>query len=172
MNIFVIFLLLIIIFNLKIKISICFKLNNFDAFFVIKVGYIKFTRKGTLVKRKKKYIEKNKFSKFIKKKVFNKDKMLKLIKVIEIDNLNLNILVGSPFMFFTIFAVPILGTFFELVKTIPFKKIKRYYYNILPNYDEFKLRLEGEIIGKIRIIDLVKFMLPFRLKLSNRIKVC
>ena len=58
MNIFVIFLLLIItLLMLKIKLSVYFKFDNFESYIKIQGKFIKFKKKGTLIKRKKKDIK-------------------------------------------------------------------------------------------------------------------
>lgn len=157
MNIFVIFLLLIIILlSLKIKISIYFKFDNFESYFKVKIGFINFERKGTLVMRKKKYIIKKRFTKFIKDKTISKEDILLLFKYMEIEKLNINVLIGAILLFPTIFSVPFFATLLEYVRMIPFKRLDNFRYYILPVYDELKLFAEVDTIIKVRILDFVK----------------
>ena len=100
MNILAIFLLLIfIILFLKIKISIYFKFENLESYTFIKVCRIKFKRKGTLVKRKKKYIVPKKITTFLKNKKLDKKTFASFLKYIEVEKLNINIILGIPFIF-------------------------------------------------------------------------
>ena len=155
MNIFAIFLLFIVVFLFfKLKISIYFKLDNFDTFIKIKCGFIEFKRKGSFVKRKRKYqamINKTKKS----KAKFHIKKPKDILKYIEINKLDINLALGTPFMFLTVFSVPVLATLFEGIKAMPFKKLENYSYFILPNYDEFKLFSEVHVVFKIRIFNVI-----------------
>ena len=157
MNIFVIFLLLIIsVLFFKVKISIYFKFDNFNSYLKVKIGAKEFERNGTLVMRKKKYIVKKEITKIIEKKVISKEDLILFFKSLEIEKLNINVLVGVILLFPTIFSVPILATLFEYIKTIPLKKLKNFNYCILPVYDNLKFFLEVDTVIKVRIFDLIK----------------
>lgn len=157
MNIFAIFLLLIIsVLFLKIKISIYFKFDNFESKIIVKIFGKEIERNGSLVMRKKKYVVKNKITRIFEKKIIKKEDVFSFIKYVEIEKLNIKVSIGALFLFPTIFAVPILATFFESIRRVPFKKLGNYNYSILPIYDKFNLLFEVETIIKIRIIDFIK----------------
>ena len=79
---------------------------------------IKFKRKGTLVKRKKKYIVPKKITNFLKNKKLDKKTFASFFKYIEVEKLNINLQLGTPFIFPSILSVPVLSTFLELIKVI------------------------------------------------------
>ena len=158
MNIFAIFLILIIsLLFFKIKISIYFKFDNFESKVKVKIFRKEIERNGSLVMRKKKYVVKNKITKIIEKKIIKKEDAISLIKYIEIKKFNINVLIGALFLFPTVFSVPILATFFEYVRNVPFKKLEDYNYTILPIYDKLKLSFEVDAIVKVRIIDFIRW---------------
>lgn len=147
----IIILLGIILLSLKLKISIYLKIENFDTFVKLKIGFIEIKRKGTLVKRKRKYQIKNS-----KKKVkFNFANLKKMLKYIEVNKLNINLILGTPFLLFNVFAVPFMASILELVRMVQFKKLKSYSYTVLPNYNEFRLFSEVEAVLKIRAFHIV-----------------
>lgn len=158
MNIFVIFLLLIIILlMLKIKLSVYFKFDNFESCIKIQGKFINIKRKGNLIKRNKKYIIENKRKKQEKNKDLDIKKLKLYLKHIEVENLNINLYSGVISLFPTIYSIPIFSTILEYIKTLPFKKLKNYKYEVIPIYDELKLAIEADGIVKIRLVDLLKF---------------
>lgn len=162
MNIFVIFLLLIfILLMLKIKLSIYFKFDNFETYIRIKGRFINFERKGSLILRKKKYILEKRFNRFIKNKSIDKEKLMSILKYVEVDKLNINLLFGAILLLPTIFSAPVFSVLLEYIKIAPFKKLKQYNYNVMPIYDKPKLFFEIEAIVYIRIVDLIRIRINF-----------
>lgn len=160
MSIFAIFLLLIIVLlMLKIKLFIYFRFDNFESYIKVKGKFINFKRKGTLIKRKKKYIIEKKITKFIKNKDIDIKKIKPILKYIEVDKLNINVVSGAILLFPTIFSVSFFSTILEYIKILPFKKLKNYKYTVIPFYEELKFNLEIDMVIKVRILYLIKIVI-------------
>lgn len=152
--IFIIILLICFLLSLKLKISLYVKFDNFDVLVKTKILFKTIERKGALVNRKRKHqIRYNPQRK--NKQKFNFKNINKIVKHMEIDKLNINSIVGTQIMFFTVFSVPVLSTILEMVKGVPFKKLENYSYVIMPNYNEFKLFVELNAVLKVRVFDLI-----------------
>ena len=165
MNIFAIFLLLIIVFLLyKIELNIYFKLDNFESYFKIRILRKEIKRKGSLLVRKKKYVLKNVITKFIEKKIIKKEDLKLLLNCFEIEKLNINMIIGLIYLYPTILSIPLASTAFEYVKTLRFKEFKNYKYIVIPAYDKLCLQLEVDTVIRIRILDLLKYSFKIGIK--------
>ncbi len=161
MNILILLIILIcLLLSLKLKISLYFRLDNLNIYFDINTHFIKIKRKGNLVKKKRKHVIQNSSKKDSKIKDFTQNisftELNSFLKYIEIEKLNIDIIIGLILLFPTIFAIPILSTFIDIIKFIPFKKLNNFNYSIMPKYEELQLNLEVQSVIKIRIFDIMK----------------
>lgn len=172
MSILLFFIILIgIVLNLKIKLHIFFKFDNFDSYFRLKILRKEIKYKGKFEIRKKKNNKKNKQTRIITKnfRKIDLNSIKKFLKYVEVDKLNINVLIGLFLIFPTVFSVPIVSFILDCIKLIQFKNLKEFKYEVMPKYDEIKLYVEIDTILKMRIID-VFVLLPKMISLyfNNR----
>lgn len=152
MNIFIIIILILIIILLaKITIDVIIEIDGINLFVNIKIGFLKFTKKVSLIPKNKK---KNSAQK--KKKISFKT-IKYILRYIELDNFEAKIKIGLLFLFPTIFSIPIIAILIEQLRYLPFKKIRKFSYEVLPIYEEVKLIARLKFRFKIRILDIFRF---------------
>lgn len=146
MKIFVIFLLIIgNLIGIKNKVHVHIKIHNFKVYIEIKGKFINIKKEETIRKDKTKKVD------------IELKNILKVLKNVEIEKLNIKVLFGAIFLLPTVFAVPIISSLLEYIKILPFKKLENYKYTVTPTYNEPKLIFELDLIMKIRVFDLVKY---------------
>ena len=138
-----------------------------DIYFKIRIFGIEIKRKGSLVKRKSKFLIKNNQTDKEKVKRKNKKKFIKeinfndmkeILKYIEIEKLDIKILIGVIFLFPTVLLVPMISMLLENIKKLPLKKFKNFKYEVMPAYDNLKLDIRMDSKIKIRIFDIIKIV--------------
>ena len=158
MMIIFIILTFLILMKIKFKIFIYFEIKNLDSFFSFRIGFIKFKRNGKLIAKKKNLKEKS------KNKLFKID-FVKILKYAEIKKVNININIGTPFIFFNIYLIPFLTILLEYIKMI--KKINTYSYNVNSNFNEFNIYLKGECILKTNLLNILIYALKIPKKVQR-----
>lgn len=152
------FIVLIIIFLslifLKIKLHVNIVIGNLKIYVKVKVFKKEFKIKFILKKKenRKSNNESNKNRKKIKLKnnVENKLSLIKdIAEVIEIDSLKLNVLIGTPFVFLTIFASQVVNILIPYCFRLPFKQKKNISYKTLASYNDFELKVKLNTIISI-----------------------
>lgn len=152
------FIVLIIIFLslifLKLKLHVNIVIDNLKIYVKVKVFKKEFKIKFILKKKenRKSNNESNKNRKKIKLKnnVENKLSLIKdIAEVIEIDSLKLNVLIGTPFVFLTIFASQVVNILIPYCFRLPFKQKKNISYKTLASYNDFELKVKLNIIISI-----------------------
>lgn len=152
------FIVLIIIFLslifLKIKLHVNIVIDNLKIYVKVKVFKKEFKIKFILKKKenRKSNNESNKNRKKIKLKnnVENKLSLIKdIAEVIEIDSLKLNVLIGTPFVFLTIFASQVVNILIPYCFRLPFKQKKNISYKTLASYNDFELKVKLNTIISI-----------------------
>ncbi len=139
---------------LKIKIHISVVIDNLKAYVKIKIFKKEFKIKFIL-KKKESQKSNNDSNKNIKKiRLKNNDEnKLSLIKniveMIEIDSLELNVLIGTPFVFLTIFASQLMNILIPFCFRLPFKQKKNISYKTLASYKDFELKAKLNTIISI-----------------------
>ncbi len=170
MNILIwLLLLILILLSLKLKISIGIALRSLDVFFRVKILW--FSKKGKLVltshknkvvktKKKEKTKKKNTKSQMLQKE------SIKFLQYVEIEKLDIHTQIGLLLLFPTIFSVPIMATLLDSIKWVPFKKIKNFHYQVLPEYDKLTFHIAVDTVIKIRILDILK--IAFQMMISRQ----
>ncbi len=152
------FIVLIIIFLslifLKLKLHVNIVIDNLKIYVKVKVFKKEFKIKFILKKKenRKSNNESNKNRKKIKLKnnVENKLSLIKdIAEVIEIDSLKLNVLIGTPFVFLTIFASQVVNILIPYCFRLPFKQKKNISYKTLASYNDFELKVKLNTIISI-----------------------
>ncbi len=152
------FIVLIIIFLslifLKIKLHVNIVIDNLKIYVKVKVFKKEFKIKFILKKKenRKSNNESNKNRKKIKLKnnVENKLSLIKdIAEVIEFDSLKLNVLIGTPFVFLTIFASQVVNILIPYCFRLPFKQKKNISYKTLVSYNDFELKVKLNTIISI-----------------------
>ena len=154
------FIVLIIIFLsiifLKIKLHVNIVIDNLKIYVKVKVFKkefkIKFILKKKENRKSKNKSKSNKNRKKIKLKnnVENKLSLIKdIAEVIEIDSLKLNVLIGTPFVFLTIFASQVVNILIPYCFRLPFKQKKNISYKTLASYNDFELKVKLNTIISI-----------------------
>lgn len=152
------FIVLIIIFLslifLKIKLHVNIVIDNLKIYVKVEVFKKEFKIKFILKKKenRKSNNKSNKNRKKIKLKnnVENKLSLIKdIAEVIEIDSLKLNVLIGTPFVFLTIFASQVVNILIPYCFRLPFKQKKNISYKTLASYNDFELKVKLNIIISI-----------------------
>ena len=152
------FIVLTIIFHslifLKIKLHVNIVIDNLKIYVKVKVFKKEFKIKFILKKKenRKSNNKSNKNRKNIKLKnnVENKLSLIKdIAEVIEIDSLKLNVLIGTPFVFLTIFASQVVNILIPYCFRLPFKQKKNISYKTLASYNDFELKVKLNVIISI-----------------------
>ena len=140
----IIFLLffIILLFLLLIKIRICFSIevNNLDMKINMQIFNKNFGGK-LLLKKIEPYS--NLKRSVIKKKKFNFQDMQDVLNIVEIQNLNINIVAGTPFISFTVFVIEILNILVPSIYSSVIKNKKGFHFSIIPNYKDFVFSLKA-----------------------------
>ena len=139
---------------LKIKLHVNIVIDNLKIYVKVKVFKKEFKIKFILKKKenRKSNNKSNKNRKKIKLKnnVENKLSLIKdIAEVIEIDSLKLNVLIGTPFVFLTIFASQVVNILIPYCFRLPFKQKKNISYKTLASYNDFELKVKLNTIISI-----------------------
>lgn len=151
---------------LKVKIHIRIVVDNLKIY--VKVRVFKKEFKGKFVLRKKEIRrsgdDSNKLKKAIRLKNDNENK-LSLVKniaeVIEIHNLELNVLIGTPFVFLTILASQVINILIPFCLNLPFKEKKNINYKTLASYKDFELKANLDVVISITLYELFLIFLKY-----------
>ena len=139
---------------MKIKLHVNIVIENLKIYVKVKVFKKEFKIKFILKKKenRKSNNKSNKNRKNIKLKnnVENKLSLIKdIAEVIEIDSLKLNVLIGTPFVFLTIFASQVVNILIPYCFRLPFKQKKNISYKTLASYNDFELKVKLNVIISI-----------------------
>lgn len=139
---------------LKIKLHVNIVIDKLKIYVKVKVFKKEFKIKFILKKKenRKSNNKSNKNRKKIKLKnnVENKLSLIKdIAEVIEIDSLKLNVLIGTPFVFLTIFASQVVNILIPYCFRLPFKQKKNISYKTLASYNDFELKVKLNVIISI-----------------------
>lgn len=143
------FIILILI-NINVNVFILIEINNFDIFLNFKVLFIE-------IKKSKKLIPKKE-----KKSLESKEKRLKIdlkkiLKYSKMQKINMDISLGTPFLFVNTYLVPIISIILENIKLKYFKDIDKYSYKITPDYENFLFSFKGEFLLKTSLVKFIKY---------------
>lgn len=163
----IIIFIVISILILKIKIKVNIENYGMNTFVKLKIGAVEINRNGRVIGRRKKC---NK-SKSRKKKI-SANEIKQIMKNVELTSFDASLKVGLLFLFPTVFSIPILSTFLECLKKLPFKKIGYYKYVILPEYDKLMFDTNVNIVLKIRAFDLLKVVIKHKISNMNDVNKC
>ena len=156
----IIFLCLIFIFflftaNLKMPITFNLKIANEDINFYYKMFF------------KERHI-KNKVTDFIKSgsAEFDKEVLLDVSEVIDIEEFKTNVIIGTPFIHVTNVGVLFLSYVIPTLYRLPFRKKEGLYFKVIPEY--YKWNFKVDVVGNIRV-SLISALVIFY-KVKRRIK--
>lgn len=158
MKVLIIFFIVLVILFLIIlfsKFKICFDIaiNDFEISF--KIIFFKKEFKGRFLLKKVNKISKiNNANKKKRIQLKNKEENIKyiledVVSILEINKLNIDIILGTPFIGLTIFLLQIINVLIPSSFCLPFKSKKNLSYKVVPQYNKFKLR--ANICGEIKI---------------------
>ncbi len=139
---------------LKIKIHISVVIDNLKAYIKIKIFKKEFKIKFILKKKEsqKSNNESNKNRKKIRLKNNDENKLSlikNIVEMVEIDSLELNVLIGTPFVFLTIFVSQLMNILIPFCFRLPFKQKKNISYKTLASYKDFELKVKLNTIISI-----------------------
>ena len=154
----IIIFIVISILILKIKIKVNIENYGMNTFVKLKIGVIGRRKKCNKSKSRKKKISANEIK--------------QIMKNVELTSFDASLKVGLLFLFPTVFSIPILSTFLECLKKLPFKKIGYYKYVILPEYDKLMFDTNVNIVLKIRVFDLLKVVIKHKISNMNDVNKC
>jgi len=184
--IIIVLALILALFALKIKINIqrlskhkkSFKID-FDInmaiylFDFIKIFSISFKQDGIKFLIFKFSYNKIKINKN-KMRNIKKDLVIKIFKNLKIENLNLNIVLGTENMSITVFSIFVVSALLSILPLVKKEQIdtKKYNYNIVPAYNENVLNFDISAKFSIRLLQLLKILFKkrkneFSKKLTN-----
>lgn len=164
----IIIFIVISILILKIKIKVNIESHGMNTFFKLKVGLVEIKKNGRVIgKRKKRNNSNGK-----KKKKISANEIKQIMKNVELTSFDASLKVGLLFLFPTVFSIPILSTFLECLKKLPFKKIGYYKYVILPEYDKLMFDTNVNIVLKIKVFDLLKVVIKHKISNMNDVNKC
>lgn len=146
--IFAILFLISIFFKIKVLFSI--EVDNLQINTNIKVFGKKFSGKFLLKKQSKTVVKINSSKKKIRLKDTKKNKfdiIKDIVGLIEIKRLDIAALVGTPFIGLTVFLTQLFNIVIPSLYTLPFRKKEKMRFKVMPDYKEFKVRINvsGEI---------------------------
>ena len=144
---FALFLSIIGVLNIKVPIVFCLKIKNENLDFYYKAFF------------KERYI-KNKVFNFIKSGSadFDKNILLDVSEVIDIESFRTSAVIGTPFIHLTNVGVLIFSYLIPTIYRLPFGKKKDLSFMVRPDYSDWKIRLNVE--GKIKV-SMISIILVF-----------
>ncbi len=157
----IIFLSLFFILLFAVKVSIEFKLKivNEDLDFTYKSFF------------KERHI-KNKIGGFIKSgsAEFDKNVLLDVSEVIDIEEFKTKVIVNTPIVHFTNLGVLFFSYLIPRIYNLPFRKKKGLYFKVMPSYTDwsFYLFINGKI--RVRLISVILIIFKIKRKVKEKTK--